>query len=84
MNAADSGVALGRKQSEARAAALLSLVAAPTFAIMAALAAIHGAGMPDVLCSAAREGSALTGMAPMYALMSAFHLAPWLRLLSGR
>jgi len=40
--------------------------------------------MPDMLCSAARDGSPLTGMVPMYLLMSAFHLAPWLRLLSSR
>jgi hypothetical protein len=26
----------------------------------------------------------LNGMAPMYWLMSAFHLAPWLRLIFGR
>jgi hypothetical protein len=32
--------------------------------------------------SAAREGSLLSGMVPMYLLMSAFHLAPWLRLFS--
>jgi hypothetical protein len=61
----------------------LSLAAAPTFAIMALLAGIHGGGMPDMLCSAAQDASPLTGMAPMYLLMSAFHLGPWLRLLSG-
>jgi hypothetical protein len=27
--------------------------------------------------------SPLAGMVPMYLLMSAFHLAPWLRLVSG-
>jgi hypothetical protein len=26
----------------------------------------------------------LTGMAPMYLLMAAFHLAPWLRLVGRR
>jgi hypothetical protein len=35
-------------------------------------------GAPDMLCSA----SPLTGMVPMYLLMSAFHAAPWLKLLS--
>ncbi len=61
---------------------MLSLAATPTFAIMALLTALHGGGMPDMICSA--DGSPLTGMLPMYLLMSAFHLAPWLRLLSGR
>jgi hypothetical protein len=62
----------------------LSLAAAPTFAMMALLTSIHGGGMPDMLCSAAQGASPLTGMAAMYLLMSAFHLAPWLRLLSRR
>jgi hypothetical protein len=60
----------------------LCLAATPTFAIMALLTAVHGGSMPDILCSAVRDGSPLTGMVPMYLLMSAFHLAPWLRLLS--
>jgi len=29
-------------------------------------------------------GSPLSGMAAMYALMSAFHLAPWLKLVAAR
>jgi len=62
----------------------LSLAAAPTFAIMAFLTWIHGGGMPDMLCSGAGNGFPLTGMVPMYLLMSAFHLAPWLGLLSSR
>jgi hypothetical protein len=62
----------------------LSLAAAPTFAMMALLTGIHGGGMSDMLCSAAHDASRLTGMVPMYLLMSAFHLAPWLRLLSRR
>jgi hypothetical protein len=51
---------------------------------MALLAAVHGDGTPDMICSATREGSLLTGMVPMYLLMSAFHLAPWLRLFARR
>jgi hypothetical protein len=35
--------------------------------------------MPDVLCAAA---SPLSGMVPMYVLMSVFHAPPWLKLLS--
>src|SRR5262245_10011824 len=53
----------------------LSLAAAPTFAIMALLAGVLGGGAPDVLCSAAHDASPLTGMVPMYLLMSAFHSA---------
>jgi hypothetical protein len=62
----------------------LSLAAAPTFAAMALLTGIHGDSMPGMLCSAAQDASPLTGMVPMYLLMSAFHLAPWLRFLSRR
>ena len=67
----------------ASAANWLSLAAAPTFAVMGLLAAVHG-GMPDMMCSAAAGGSPLSGMATMYLLMSAFHLGPWLRLFSRR
>lgn len=55
----------------------LSLGAAPTFAAMALLAAMAPA---DMICGAMQEPFSLQGMVPMYALMSAFHLAPWLRL----
>jgi hypothetical protein len=37
-----------------------------------------------MLCSAAPDASPLSGMVPMYLLMSAFHSAPWLKLISGR
>ena len=77
-----SDLARGREPTKASAAFLLSLAAAPTFAVMALLTAIDGSSMPAMLCSAARGGSPLSGMAAMYVLMSAFHLAPWLRLLS--
>jgi hypothetical protein len=80
----DSDIARGAKHTETGAAYLLSLVATPTFAIMALLTTVYGGRMPDMLCSAARYGSPLTGMIPMYLLMSAFHLAPWLRLISSR
>jgi hypothetical protein len=64
---------------------LLPLAAAPTFAIMALLTEIWDGGMPDMLCSTARTTSPLTGMVSMYVLMSAFHSAPWLRLIiNGR
>ena len=61
----------------------LCLAAAPTFAIMALLTGVLGGGPPDTLCSAA-QASPLSGMVPMYVLMSAFHSAPWLKLISRR
>ena len=63
------------------AADWLSLAAAPIFAIMALLTAVLGGGSP--LC-AAKGASPLIGMIPMYLLMSAFHSAPWLKLVSRR
>jgi hypothetical protein len=63
------------------AADWLCLAAAPTFAIMALLTAVLGGGPLDMLCS---DASPLSGMVPMYLLMSAFHSAPWLRLISSR
>jgi len=64
------------------AAEILYLAAAPTFAIMALLTWTFG-GAPDVFCSVA-GASPLGGMVPMYLLMSAFHTAPWLKVISGR
>jgi hypothetical protein len=61
----------------------LGLAATPTFAIMALLTVVLGGGAPDMLCSAMPHGSPLGGMVPMYLLMSAFHSAPWLKLLSS-
>jgi hypothetical protein len=61
----------------------LSLAAAPTFAAMALLTGIHDGSVPSVLCSSGHGGSPFTGMVPMYLLMSAFHMRPWLRLFSG-
>ncbi len=66
------------------AADWLCLAAAPTFAIMALLTGVIGGGPPDMLCSAAQDASPLSGMVPMYLLMSAFHSAPWLKLISSR
>jgi hypothetical protein len=64
------------------AADWLSLAAAPTFAAMALLTPGLG-GMPDI-CSVVPDASPLSGMVPMYWLMAAFHLAPWLKLASRR
>jgi hypothetical protein len=72
-----------RPWPKAGADRFLSLAAAPTFAIMALLSATTGGSAPDVLCLAA-GASPLGGMIPMYLLMSAFHSAPWLKLLFNR
>ena len=61
----------------------LCLAATPTFAIMALITGVLGGGPVDMLCSTG-HGSPLTGMVPMYMLMSAFQLAPWLKPLSRR
>jgi hypothetical protein len=66
------------------AADWLCLAAAPTFAIMALLTGVLGGGSPDMLCSATQDASSLSGMVPMYLLMSAFHSVPWLKLVSSR
>lgn len=64
----------------------LCLAAAPTFALMALVTIVSGDAA--MLCMGANAspltGLPLTGMPAMYLLMSAFHLAPWLRVISGR
>ena len=72
--------ATGRNAAALRMADGLALAASPTFAIMALLTGVLGAGQPEMLCSAA-HGSPLNGMVAMYLLMSAFHTAPWLKLI---
>jgi hypothetical protein len=70
--------------SAARVAAdWLCLAATPTSAIMALLTALGGSE-PDILCAAMQHASPLSGMTLMYLLMSAFHLGPWLKLVSRR
>jgi hypothetical protein len=60
----------------------ISLAAAPTFAIMTLLTGIFGGTPHDVVCSAAQGASPVGGMVWMYTLMTAFHSAPWLKLIS--
>jgi hypothetical protein len=60
----------------------LYLAATPTFAIMALLTGLDGSPMYR-LCSSG-SGALLSGMVPMYLLMSAFHSPPWLKLVFGR
>lgn len=78
----DHASAPWRERAEMSAIRVLSFAAAPTFALMALATALSGA--PDVLCVSVHATSPLTGMAAMYLLMSAFHCAPWLRLISRR
>lgn len=75
----------GRRASAAApgAARWLGLAASPTFAAMALLSCVQG-GDADMICSPVHGASPLSGMALMYVLMSAFHLSPWLSLISGR
>ena len=60
------------------------LAAAPTFAVMALLTGLLGGGAQAMPCMSANDPSPLSGMTLMYLLMSAFHSAPWLKLISGR
>lgn len=78
-SAARDGTARARPAHDA--ARWLSLAAAPSFALMAAVAAADAPRIP--LCSAATAMLPIDAMAWMYLLMSLFHLAPWLRL-AGR
>ncbi len=56
----------------------LGFAAAPTFAVMASVSAV---GTPDMaICSATTSLLPINDMTLMYALMSIFHLAPWLEL----
>jgi hypothetical protein len=66
------------------AADWLCLAAAPAFAIMALLTGVLGGGQMAMMCATAQDASPLSGMVPMYLLMSAVHSAPWLRLISSR
>jgi hypothetical protein len=61
----------------------LSLAAAPTFAMMALLTSVLG-GSAQMLCMSGSDASWLTGMVPMYLLMSVFHSAAWLKLIFRR
>ena len=72
-----------RNSEPLRAAEWLSLAAAPTFGLMALLTAIADNGAHQMWCAAAVHGSPLCGMVPMYLLMSAFHVTPWLKRIPG-
>ena len=82
MSAQSAGTTLGGKLAALGVADWLCLAAAPTFAIMALLTGVLGGRQPDMLCSAVHGASSPNGMVAMYGLMSAFHVVPWLRLIS--
>ena len=63
-------------------AGLLSLGAAPVFALMALWTGLFG--QPETLCMSTYDASSLNGMALMYTLMSIFHAAPWMKLIASR
>ena len=60
----------------------LCLAASPVFAAMALLTVMSVGAMADVMCMT--QASPLSGMVPMYLLMSLFHAGPWLRLVASR
>jgi hypothetical protein len=74
------GEAIRRNVASFRLTDGLALAASPTFAIMALLTGITSGGPAEALCAAAHISS-LGGMTTMYLLMSAFHAAPWLKLI---
>ncbi len=77
------GGAISRNAALLGAAGGLALAASPTFAVMALLTGVLGSGPADMLCSATPHALPINGMIVMYALMSAFHAAPWLKLISS-
>lgn len=81
------GAAIGHGSGDAaslRVARGLGLAAAPTFALMALLTGVFGEGPTDMLCPTAHGALSLSSMMLMYGLMSAFHLAPWLKWIAQR
>ena len=56
----------------------IGLAAAPTFALMAWIAATDAPRI--TLCASTSAMPPIDGMAWMYLLMSLFHVSPWLRL----
>jgi hypothetical protein len=86
-NAADTLPVSGKENSGAKsgrrlgAVDWLSLAATPTFSLMAVVSATSGGA--EMLCSSMQDLLPLSGMVVMYVLMSVFHLAPWLRLISS-
>lgn len=62
----------------------LHFAAAPTFALMALLTAVLNGGVHQATCLGMADASPLSSMSLMYLLMSAFHVAPWIKLAARR
>jgi hypothetical protein len=77
------GSSTHRSAAVSQAAEWMGLAATPTFAVMALQTGILDGAPTEMLCSAAHP-SPLSGMIPMYLLMSVFHSSPWLKLMPRR
>ena len=71
-----------RSEAASSVAGWLGLAATPTFAMMAVITYLSRDEAAMLLCSAVHGKSSLSGMIPMYLLMSAFHSTPWLSLIA--
>jgi hypothetical protein len=71
-----------RTPTALRIAACLGIAATPSFAAMALITTLPGDDKMAMNCGLDPSSSA--GMVPMYLLMSVFHSAPWLKLVSER
>lgn len=76
------GGATRRNGAALMVADVLALAASPTFAVMALLTGIMGSGSAEMPGMA--HASPMSGMVTMYLLMSAFHVAAWLKLVRRR
>ena len=83
LESAGGSAANGMAPAALGSAGWLGLAATPTFASMALITVVSG-GQGNMLCGDMDGGSFFSGMVPMYALMSAFHLPAWLRLIPRR
>lgn len=60
----------------------LALMASPIFAVLGLWTGLVG-DLPQMVCHSMPGSSTISGMSVMYFLMSAFHVSPWLMLISG-
>lgn len=81
--ALDPAAHAGGGTAAAGLARWLGLAAAPAFALMALATGPFGSTSP-MLCMGGQDIWSPDSMALMYALMSVFHLGPWLKIVQGR